>query len=776
MALTVLFVFAGIALAEDKWTTDGDNNIYNANTGNVGIGTTEPSVKLHVIGPDVTSSTGWKSEIIAGAANNYQSQRVGLGLDASGPRSGIGLMWNGNTLFKVDNIGNVGIGTTSPGSKLEIYNRVTDQNQHSLFKINYGNWVARQLDFGIDSNRVFIDVTRPGDGSVAELSLNPSGGKVGIGTTIPGANLDVNGNAIIGAAANSDTTIPLRLNGLAVSDGANPYGNYGGILFDVNSAYTASARRYLITNALAINKFGIIRSADAYKDPTIGKAGAITSGTADFVIDNNGKVGIGTTSPGAKLDIYGSNGAGNKVDGLVEIRNTSDGGGLIVKSTGTYPHTDRGPFQVYYDDGNIPIITTQNNGNVGIGTTNPRAKLDVNGNASIGAAANTDTTIPLRLGGLAVSAGDRQYGNYGGILLDVNSAYTASARRYLITNALAINKFGIIRSVDAYKDPTIGKAGAITSGTADFVIDNTGNVGIGASDPATKLEVAGVGNSIIYARTTNISSADAGIKIRGARNSCPSCDTAYIDLSDWDSNEGAGTDFAMARISGGMQDSSGQTGYLRFYTNSGSGLGEHMRIDKYGKVGIGTTSPGRRLSVYESSSPTIQVINSETGSTISDGGYLQMSGSNLLLGNQEMSDLVLFVDNDASKGLRVTSGGNVGIGTTSPQSKLAVNGTITAKEIKVESGWADFVFDEDYDLASLDEVDLFIRKNKHLPDIPSAKEVAKHGLAVSEILAKQMQKIEEMTLYLIELKKGNKALKAKNAELERRLADLEAGR
>jgi len=241
MALTVLFVFAGIALAEDKWTTDGDNNIYNANTGNVGIGTTEPSVKLHVIGPDVTSSTGWKSEIIAGAANNYQSQRVGLGLDASGPRSGIGLMWNGNTLFKVDNIGNVGIGTTSPGSKLEIYNRVTDQNQHSLFKINYGNWVARQLDFGIDSNRVFIDVTRPGDGSVAELSLNPSGGKVGIGTTIPGANLDVNGNAIIGAAANSDTTIPLRLNGLAVSDGANPYGNYGGILFDVNSAYTASA-------------------------------------------------------------------------------------------------------------------------------------------------------------------------------------------------------------------------------------------------------------------------------------------------------------------------------------------------------------------------------------------------------------------------------------------------------------------------------------------------------------------------------------------------------
>jgi len=118
--------------------------------------------------------------------------------------------------------------------------------------------------------------------------------------------------------------------------------------------------------------------------------------------------------------------------------------------------------------------------------------------------------------------------------------------------------------------------------------------------------------------------------------------------------------------------------------------------------------------------------------------------------------------------------GNVGIGTTSPQSKLAVNGTITAKEIKVESGWSDFVFDETYALASLDEVESFIHENKHLPDIPSAKQVEQQGLEVSEMLAKQMQKIEELTLYLIELKKGNEALKAKNTELEKRLAKFRA--
>lgn len=115
----------------------------------------------------------------------------------------------------------------------------------------------------------------------------------------------------------------------------------------------------------------------------------------------------------------------------------------------------------------------------------------------------------------------------------------------------------------------------------------------------------------------------------------------------------------------------------------------------------------------------------------------------------------------------VNNAGNVGIGTLSPQSELAVNGTITAKEIKVtDTGWADFVFDGNYILSSLDEVASFISEHKHLPDIPSAKEVQEQGLAVSEMLAKQMQKIEEMTLYLLQLKKENDQLKKRVALLE----------
>ena len=111
--------------------------------------------------------------------------------------------------------------------------------------------------------------------------------------------------------------------------------------------------------------------------------------------------------------------------------------------------------------------------------------------------------------------------------------------------------------------------------------------------------------------------------------------------------------------------------------------------------------------------------------------------------------------------------GNVGIGTTSPNNKLDVKGTIRAEEVVVATGWSDFVFEEGYDLRSLDYVENYINDNKHLPDIPSAKEVKENGLSMAQMMAKQMQKIEELTLYLIELKKENEELKGRVTALER---------
>lgn len=92
----------------------------------------------------------------------------------------------------------------------------------------------------------------------------------------------------------------------------------------------------------------------------------------------------------------------------------------------------------------------------------------------------------------------------------------------------------------------------------------------------------------------------------------------------------------------------------------------------------------------------------------------------------------------------------VGIGTTAPNYMLDVNGTIRANEILVNSGSADFVFAEDYNLRSLSEVQQFIQEHKHLPEIQSAEQMEKNGVSVNELQIQLLQKIEELTLYLIQ--------------------------
>ena len=104
--------------------------------------------------------------------------------------------------------------------------------------------------------------------------------------------------------------------------------------------------------------------------------------------------------------------------------------------------------------------------------------------------------------------------------------------------------------------------------------------------------------------------------------------------------------------------------------------------------------------------------------------------------------------------------GKVGVGTTSPTHELDVRGTIRANEIIVNTTGADFVFTEDYQLRPLSEVKAFITENKHLPEIKSAQEMQENGVGVNELQTQLLQKIEELTLYILQQEERIKALEA----------------
>jgi hypothetical protein len=125
---------------------------------------------------------------------------------------------------------------------------------------------------------------------------------------------------------------------------------------------------------------------------------------------------------------------------------------------------------------------------------------------------------------------------------------------------------------------------------------------------------------------------------------------------------------------------------------------------------------------------------------------------------------------------------NILIGKTSQTTsetkfRLDVNGPIRANEVVVNTNGADFVFDSTYSLRSLPELETFIKQNKHLPEMAPAKEMQENGVSAGEMQAKLLQKIEELTLYVIEMKKENEKLKndkeSQESELKQALINLE---
>ncbi|MCX2680629.1 tail fiber protein [Galbibacter sp. EGI 63066] len=207
---------------------------------------------------------------------------------------------------------------------------------------------------------------------------------------------------------------------------------------------------------------------------------------------------------------------------------------------------------------------------------------------------------------------------------------------------------------------------------------------------------------------------------------------------------------------------------------SGYGFSQTNTFPNSGNVGVGTTSPQAKLHIFNGNNSygAILANSSETAFSLYTKSlgrevYTEVFRLGLKYNTNENNGFISFYRGGSTSGgflgfstngierIRINGNGSVGIGTSTTSShKLAVEGSIGAREVKVEaSGWSDFVFENDYNLPTLEEVEQHIQEKGHLKDIPSAKEVEENGIYLGDMNAKLLQKIEELMLYTIEQQK-----------------------
>jgi hypothetical protein len=547
---------------------------------------------------DYGNGVGWKLGSVEGIVDGWSNPNGGGAL-AFYTKNYDSYSNDPTEKMRITAAGNIGIGTTSPSQKLDVAGKIRLTDDLFLDSTN------PTITWGVGTLRFYSN-------AAAEVrAIIDASGNVGIGTSSPGYKLDVSGNA----RANS------VIIGTDVTYG-DPYrtvafGNTG----DGNNRILAS------TNT-ADGMYFMAATGQGFNFRPNG-------GTANLVeISSSGSLGIGTDNPLNKLEIKNGGGSTSYTGNDLVFYN-ANGQSAFYHDSGGYVYWYT-PQDITLYPGTSRSVTFKANGNVGINTTIPQARLDVNGDLSIGDGSNGNQNIQIRYGNFSSGYGAVRFYQSGSNLSTIHSfssawqgsnIFNASSGAINITGNTGVT-FGNWNDIDA---------AILTGGAAYF----KNNVGIGTTNPYEKLDIDG--------------------NIRLGNFTTPG--TRYIGYGN--------NTFANQFIAGMSIESTTVGGNysqrLNFVThNYAVDAAVRMTITESGNVGIGTTSISNAISgterVLKISNPNIASLYFENNA----GGFANYLNT--------ARSLVWYDLTANTERMRITSAGNVGIGTTSPGAKLHVVG------------------------------------------------------------------------------------------------------
>lgn len=749
--------------------------------GNVGLGTTSPSYKLHVAGDIYTSSNLY----IGSAARFYSTSSY---LMYVGPRSFYITNSVPNTYIYSDN---TYLGGTS-GDVIHVRGNIMKGN--SWYMEGDGLRLGSQASPGswelyVTGQTYVSDYLRADGGIHVGGSSDPGtdnlivDGKVGIGTTSPSYKLHVAGDIY---AANG---------WLRTSGAKGLYSqSYGLYFYPVSSNYwrIRSDAGLEFYNKLGTVKFGSVEHDNANSFGLKDKSNewilrsdydnGLTFYTTDeferMRISDNGNVGINTTNPQYKLHVNGS----VNIDGTIYQNGQAFGGGQwyenangihynggkvgIGKSTPAYTLDVNGTIKAntlivndIHSTMNIENVTADNYEEFGY----PEYAIDGNystfwyndyfSTTYITADLGSETYIGTITLTLHSSYGIKYYlkgssDNSNWIELDQKDEYTTGTVTHNVLANYRYIKVEVYESsmVHIYEiEISTDQDASVWLSNANGIHYNGGKVGIGTIDPSSILsiesdgsEISGGGNLLnIYMENTR------SWDYKGA----------YIRMIT------TGEDHDVCGLQVGVKSTN--TGYFGYVTGA-SFIAEDATnnystgVFASGNTGVVAqgTGDGYGVYAYNSNDGTGIYGKSNTGKAIH--GYSSNGYAGYFEGKSYFSD-------------------KVGIGTTTfptedTECKLAVHGNIWCEKVKVKlyENWTDYVFEEDYKLRTLAEVERYIKTNNHLPGVPSAQEVYEDGIDLGNMDAILLGKIEELTLYIIE---QDKKIEAQQKLIEKLLEE-----